>query len=172
MEFISSDTNVWFDYYAISTLELPFRLDCTYIIFYETLREEIVDPPELISKLRNLGLLEVDLSDDEYYYASDLIQRYPKLSVYDAIALSVAKYRNILLLTGDNALRKVAQKEGVAFMGSIGLIDRLLNENRISQSEYLDCLNRWKNQSASSRRLPAEEIDKRIKRFIDKESEV
>lgn len=162
MEYISSDTNVWFDYYAIQKLDLPFRLDCTYIIFYETLRKKVVDPPELIDELRTLGLSEIDLSDEEFFFAGELARRYSKLTGYDAIALSVAKCRGILLLTGDSALRKAAIKEGVSFIGSIGLIDRLLRENKITTDEYLDCLILWKSQSADGRRLPFDEIDERI----------
>ena len=162
MEYISSDTNIWFDYYTIQKLDLPFRLDCTYIIFYETLRKEVVDPPELIDELRSLGLSEIDLSDEEFFFAGELTRRYSKLTGYDAIALSIAKCRGILLLTGDNALRKAAAKEGVNFIGSIGLIDRLLREGKITTDEYVDCLTRWKSQSSDGRRLPFDEIDERI----------
>lgn len=162
MEYISSDTNVWFDYYAISKLQLPFKLDCRYIMFHEALRNEVLDPPEMIDDLRNHGLVEIDLSTEEYYLAGELQSTYTKISIYDAIALSVAKNRSILLLTGDNALRKAAEKEGVACLGSIGLADRLLQEKRISEKEYLECMEGWKNQTVKGRRLPIEEIKKRI----------
>lgn len=169
MEYISSDTNVWFDYYAISKLDLPFRLNCTYIIFYETLRQEIITPLGLIDELRSLGLVEIDLTEEEYFYADELSNKYPKLTGYDAIALSVAKNRSILLLTGDEAMRKVAAIETIDYIGSIGLLDLLLNESRVTSQEYLDCLQMWKNQAAGGRRLPIHEIDKRIKQYTERE---
>lgn len=169
MEYISSDTNVWFDFYAISMIHLPFRLDCKYVMYHEALRAEIFEPPELIRDLRELGLVETDLSTEEFYLAAEFRNKYSKISGYDAIALSVAKERNILLLTGDNALRKAAAKEGVTYMGSIGLLDRLFYEERITVKEYLNCLRNWKSQSTSGRRLPKEEIDKRINLMTTKE---
>ena len=172
MEYISSDTNVWFDFYAISEVHLPFWLDCTYIMFYEALRVEVLDPPELIDELRKLGLVEIELSTEEFYLAAELKSKYSKISGYDAIALSVAKSRDILLLTGDNALRKAARKEGVVFMGSIGLLDRLLREGKVERSEYLDCLKKWKSQSANGRRLPINELDRRINLMVEEDSEV
>lgn len=167
MEYISSDTNVWFDFYAISKLQLPFELDCTYIMYYETLRKEVIDPPELISDLREYGLVEIDLQTEEFYLAAEIKNRYKKLSGYDSIALAVAKVRGIMLLTGDNALRNAAAKENVQFMGSIGLIDRLLKEKRISQEDYIECLKAWKNDNIAGRRLPVDEIDKRISEYKD-----
>ncbi len=172
MEYISSDTNIWFDFYAVSKVQLPFRLDCTYIMFHEALRTEVLDPPDLINNLRELGLIEIELSTEEFFFAVEMSNKYSRISGYDAVALSVAKCRNILLLTGDNELRKAARAEGVTFMGSIGLLDRLLHENKVTRTEYLDCLRKWKNQTATGRRLPSEELDARIEFVMKNESEV
>lgn len=172
MEYISSDTNVWFDFQVISMVHLPFRLDCTFVMYHEALRKEIIDPPELIETLRQNGLEEIDISTEEFYLAGELQGKYAKITGYDAIALSVAKSRGILLLTGDNALRKAAATEGVAYIGSIGIVDRLLDEKRITEEEYLNCLNGWKSSSAEGRRLPLNEIDKRINMHFEDIKEV
>lgn len=37
MEYISSDTNVWIDFYKISKTQLPFRMSCKYIMFHEVI---------------------------------------------------------------------------------------------------------------------------------------
>ncbi len=60
MEYISSDTNVWLDFHAIEKTDLPFRLPCTYIMFKEALRNEIVSPPDLLSELQENGLTGVE----------------------------------------------------------------------------------------------------------------
>ena len=125
MKYISSDTNIWIDFNTISRTDLPFRLPCTYIMYKEALRKEIINPPELLADLQKRGLIGVDLTIEEFFYADELSKKYVKLSGYDRTALAVAKYRKIPLLTGDNPLRKAAEKEGVEVFGTIGLLDKL-----------------------------------------------
>ena len=109
MKYISSDTNIWIDFNTISRTDLPFRLPCTYIMYKEALRKEIINPPELLTDLQKRGLIGVDLTIEEFFYADELSKKYVKLSGYDRTALAVAKYRKIPLLTGDNPLRKAAE---------------------------------------------------------------
>lgn len=52
MEYISSDTNVWIDFNTISKLQIPFLLDCTYIMFRDAIEDEIRSPKELKKELR------------------------------------------------------------------------------------------------------------------------
>ena len=164
MEYISSDTNIWIDFHAIDKIDVPFRLDVKYIMFHEAMRKEIIDPPELVQSLVKLGLEGVNLSTGEFYDAMEMLKRYQKISQYDAIALAIAKSREITLLSGDKSLRSAADKEGVTVLGSIGLIDRLLREKLITNKEYYEILSAWENQTVLGRRLPIEEIRKRLKR--------
>ena len=164
MEYISSDTNIWIDFHTIDRIDVPFRLNVKYIMFYEAMRAEIIDPPELIEALAELGLQGVKLSTEEFYGAMELYDRYQKISRYDAMALSIAKSREIMLLSGDKFLRSAAEKEGVIVLGSIGLVDKLLSENLITRKEYHEILLAWENQVELGRRLPIEEIRKRLKR--------
>ena len=83
-----------------------------------------------------------------------------KLSGYDRTALAVAKYRKIPLLTGDNPLRKAAEKEGVEVFGTIGLLDKLYEGDYINKLEYQFCLESFLEHK--ERRLPEEELQKRI----------
>lgn len=159
-ELISSDTNVWLDFEAVSRIEFPFRLSVKYIMYYEALQEEIKEPEWLLSELRKRGLEGVDLSEDEFFYADRITEKYRQLSTYDRTALAIAKHRQITLLTGDNNLRKAAKAEGVVVIGTIGLMDRLLSEGCISREEYKKCLTDMKNHPG--RRLPIEIIDERI----------
>ena len=166
MKVISSDTNVWFDFNAISMLELPFRLPYLYIMYREALRNEIISPPELLDSLLAAGLEGVEITIEEFNTAQRLQSENRRISGYDSIALAIAKHRNITLLTGDNALRKAAIKEGVAVMGTIGLLDRLFEEKRISSAEYKTCLVALKNNG--ERRLPVEELDRRLEELSEK----
>ena len=160
MKYISSDTNIWIDFNTISRTDLPFRLPCTYIMYKEALRKEIINPPELLTDLQKRGLIGVDLTIEEFFYADELSKKYVKLSGYDRTALAVAKFRNIPLLTGDNPLRKAAEKEGVEVFGTIGLLDKLYDGDYINKLEYQFCLESLLEHK--ERRLPTEELQKRI----------
>lgn len=160
MKYISSDTNIWIDFNTISRTDLPFRLPCTYIMYKEALRKEIINPPELLADLQKRGLVGVDLTIEEFFYADELSKKYVKLSGYDRTALAVAKYRKIPLLTGDNPLRKAAEKEGVEVFGTIGLLDILYEGDFINKLEYQFCLESLLEHK--ERRLPEEELQKRI----------
>ena len=160
MKYISSDTNIWIDFNTISRTDLPFRLPCTYIMYKEALRKEIINPPELLTDLQKRGLIGVDLTIEEFFYADELSKKYVKLSGYDRTALAVAKYRKIPLLTGDNPLRKAAEKEGVEVFGTIGLLDKLYEGDYINKLEYQFCLESLLEHK--ERRLPEEELQKRI----------
>ena len=160
MEFISSDTNIWLDFHTICKLELPFKLPYNYVMFREALREEVISPPDLLDELKKLGIIGVELTTEEFYYAMDLANKYVKLSNYDRIALAIAKYRGFRLLTGDKALRSAAEKEEVHYFGTIGLLDELYNGKHISRQEYKYCLNSFIEHA--ERRLPPDEIQKRL----------
>jgi len=160
LDYISSDTNIWLDFNAISRTDLPFRLPCTYIMYKEALRKEIISPPELLEGLQKRGLIGVDLTIEEFFFADELSKKYVKLSGYDRTALAVAKFRKIPLLTGDNPLRKAAEKEGVEVFGTIGLLDRLYDGDYINKIEYQFCLESLLEHK--ERRLPVEELQKRI----------
>ena len=85
-----------------------------------------------------------------------------KLSIYDRIALAIAKCRNITLLTGDGALRKAAKRENVAIMGTLGLLDQLWDQGRISSDEFESCLQKLLDNNGKAVRLPKDEIQSRL----------
>lgn len=111
MEFISSDTNVWIDFQVIARLKLPFLLPYTYIMYTESIDSELLSPLGFRENLLEAGLVGVDITIEEFSLADSWGNTYPKLSIQDRIALAIAKRRNIVLLTGNMALRKAAVKE-------------------------------------------------------------
>ena len=129
-------------------------------MYKEALRKEIISPSELLDGHQKRGLIGVDLTIEEFFYADELSKKYVKLSGYDRTALAVAKFRNIPLLTGDNPLRRAAEKEGVEVFGTIGLLDKLYDGDYINKLEYQFCLENLLEHK--ERRLPAEELQKRI----------
>ena len=81
--------------------------------------------------------------------------RYSKPSRYDCIALAIAKCRGIILMTGDGELRKAAQEEHVEVMGTIGVLDRLVDKELISREEL-------SQMNGGKVRLPAKTLEERI----------
>lgn len=160
-EIVSSDTNIWLDFYYTEMLELPFMLPLTYIMDKDTVENEIISPPDLSNRLLQLGLKETELSIEEYmlaeYYAS-----YERLSIYDRIALSIAKLRKIRLLTGDKALRKAAASEGVSVIGTISILDMLYDTRLLGQLQYKESISRLMALNGGKVRLPSRELQMRL----------
>ena len=162
MEYISSDTNIWIDFAVIDRLELPFRLPYVYLMNQDSTEDELLSPPGLGQKLVELGLYKVELTEEEFYLADEYISLYKKISLYDSVALAIAKVRKIKLLTGDGALRKAAVKEGVEVIGTIGILDRLYHEQMVEANEYLYCLQELLRYNGKKVRLPEAELRRRI----------
>lgn len=165
MEFISSDTNVWIDFRVISRLSLPFRLPYTYIMYKESITSELLTPEGFQQELTDAGLVNVDITIEEFMLAESWGNIYPKLSVQDRIALAIAKEQKIVLLTGDKALRKAAEKEGVSVLGTIGVLDKLFEGAYIEREEYEYCLSELLKHNGGEIRLPASELKKRLNRL-------
>lgn len=68
-------------------------------------------------------------------------------------------------MTGDLALRKAAKEENVKYIGTIGVLDRLLKEKLITNSEYNNCLEELIKNNGKKVRLPAKELEERIKKL-------
>ena len=158
MQFISSDTNVWIDFAIIDQLEIPFRLPYTYIMCEDAIHDELLSPTGLGEKLISFGLVPVAITIDEFFLAEDYGTLYPKLSIYDRIALAISKKRQITLLTGDRELRKAAKKEHVSFMGTLGVLDALWDSELITADELRICLQKMRTYNGGSIRLPDAEI--------------
>ena len=166
MEFISSDTNVWIDFATIDRLSLPFKLPYIYLMDEDAVSNELLQPEGLGEKLTGLGLQAVSMTEEEFYLAEKLNEKYRNPSTYDCIALAIAKCRKIVLLTGDGALRKAAIQEGVEVMGSIKVLDLLFENTLIDSSEYLFCLEEFKRNNGEKIRLPVAALQERIDKVL------
>ena len=67
--FISSDTNVWIDFYEIGHIDHPFRLDFEYFISRDTFQDEFIKSESMKTNLLKLGLQLADVTDDEFMQA-------------------------------------------------------------------------------------------------------
>ena len=71
------------------------------------------------------GLVPTELTTEEFFLAEELNMKYAKPSIFDCVALAIAKNRGIVLLSGDGPLRKAAEKEGVEVKGTLGILKEL-----------------------------------------------
>lgn len=165
MDYISSDTNVWIDFAEIKKLHLPFSLPYVYLMNDEAIEDELINPPGLSHELLQLGLQKAELTEEEFFLAGELASKYAKPSVYDCIALAIAKVRGIILLTGDGPLRKAAVAEGVTVIGTIGLLDQMYNGKYINSTEYKECIQRLIEKNGGKVRLPKHELEIRLNNF-------
>jgi predicted nucleic acid-binding protein len=165
MVFISSDTNVWIDFSIINRIELPFYLPYTYIMNSDAINDELLSPAGLRNELLRCGLIGVDLTIEEFNLADDYGLIYPRLSIYDRIALAIAKERNIILLSGDSNLRKSAKSENVPTLGTIGILDQLLDGNYITEHDFEYCLLELLSHNGKEVRLPSNEINIRLQKL-------
>jgi len=162
---ISSDSNIWFDFLEISCLSHPFRLRHDYYLSDITFETEIdAESKEL---LKRSGLLVTAVSEEELMEAINLRKRYYQLHFNDAIALSIAKKRKWMLLSGDGALRKAAKIEGVECKGTIWIYDQLIEEGQINQMEYERALKKMlESVLVKKRRLPIKELKVRLEKSM------
>lgn len=162
MEYISSDTNVWVDFATINKLDLPFLLPYTFLMDEDAVQDELLSPEGLRKSLIDLGLVSVELSEEEFYLAEEYNTKYTKPSLYDCVALAIAKVRGITLMSGDGPLRKAAEQEEVRVIGTIGVLDELYGGEYIGVQQYTYCLMELKKHNGQKVRLPEKELQKRI----------
>ena len=93
--------------------------------------------------------------------------KYAKPSLYDCVALAIAKCRNIVLLSGDGPLRKAAEKEGVRVRGTIGLLKELYEDRHIDKEEYLYCLQGLQSHNGGKVRLPVKILEDLIRQLTE-----
>ena len=162
--FISSDTNIWFDFEAIGHLEHPFLLNHSYYISDFTFDEEIYLSKEIRQCVTSNNLLVTSVNSDELALVNVLSGKYQNLSFYDAVALAIAIKRKWTLLSGDGFLRKAAKNEKIVCHGSIWIYDQLLKEKKITKQCYKNCLKKFLKQvRLGKRRFPIDELERRIK---------
>ena len=164
--FISSDTNIWIDFFEIRHVEHPFLLGHQYYLSSIAFDDELIKSEELRETLLRFGLRLADVSDKEFIMAQTFRSAYRKLSLYDSVALAIAKARSWTLLTGDNPLRKAAEREGVECHGVIWVYDELHQQGRISSDEYHEAMKLLLIAVQEGRcRLPIEELRRRLEGF-------
>jgi hypothetical protein len=156
-----SDANILIDMEAGGLLEtfflLPEQIGIPDILY----REEI--EPESPG-LESLGLILLEINGSYVDYACNLPSQYGTVPSHnDYLALALAKQEGCPLLTGDRALRAVAEAEKVETMGTIWVLENLVRNAVIDAQSALDSLEKMKQ---SGRRLPWNDADRILRALL------
>lgn len=161
--YISSDTNIWIDFFEIKHVDHPFLLEHEFYLSTAAYEDELIKSEELREELLSFGLHLADITDEEFIMAESYRRTYRKLSLYDAFALAIAKARSWTLLTGDQPLRTAAEHEGIECHGVIWVYDELLLHGRISSDDFREAMRLLLAAVQEGRcRLPVNELIRRI----------
>ena len=149
MLLLISDANSLIDMEAGQLMERLFQLPMQFampdILYWEEIEPGTPD-------LEVLGLKILEVRGEYVRYASELPDKYgTALSPNDYLALALARQEDCPLLTGDQSLKIVARKEDVKVMGTVWLLQAMVENRLLSVDEAIAALALMKE---SRRRLP------------------
>lgn len=123
------------------------------VLFYEELDEQH-------GYLLGMGLEAKTLDDNMVNRVAQLAQQYPRPGRMDLFALVLAERENCPLLTGDSALRTVADQENIEVHGTLWLVEEMVRTGKISIQV---ARNAYQQMQAHGRRLPWDIAEQRIR---------
>ena len=153
------DTSVCIDLYNGGVLNLAFRLSHD-LLLPDAIAHECVTPT--LEELKNAGATLISLSAEHVALVETYSTKYRGPSIADLFALSYSKTEGRTLLTGDKKLREAATKEKVPVHGDLWILDELISEGLLTKADAIVAL---KNMRENGARLPADECQKRIRRW-------
>lgn len=158
MFLLISDANILIDMEDGNLIPVVFQLA------YEIAVPDILFELELRdrhSHLLQAGIKVKSLDSESIKKTEFLTRQYPRPSLIDLSALALALQERCPLLTGDRALRVVAEKEGVEVHGTIWIIEELLNQKIISQAQAKRSFDAMRLKGS---RLPWGDVEKLLNR--------
>lgn len=158
MLLLISDASVLIDIECGGLSDSMFALSWQFavpdILFFEELETRH-------AHLLNLGLIIKKMSGELLLEAYKFRQQFFRTSFNDLLALVLAKHENCQLLTGDKALKNVAQKFKIETHGTIWLVEKLIQHEIITVTQARRAFQKMQNAGS---RLPKEEIEKMLDR--------
>ena len=155
-----TDANIWIDLYVGGVLVQAFDLDIEWVTTDLAIEESKDDPKA--SVLVGLGLQVLSLPGEAVMEIPDLSRLYPGPSPEDLSLFILARDADVVLVTGDGALRKAAEAEGIEVHGVLWVLDLMAEAEAISSQQAGDALTAM---LAGGARLPKGEVDRRLRRW-------
>jgi len=154
------DANILIDLIESDLLGLWFKLGiATYISDLVQLEIHEESQKKVLTSFIDAGLLMVEgLTPHELTTAIHVREKH-RISIEDASALILAKKKQALLLSGDAALRKTAEAEGIAVHGVLWVFNCLVEKSLLTPA---DAITRLQDLRTSGAFLPPALCDKQI----------
>jgi predicted nucleic acid-binding protein len=154
-----TDTNLWIDLDTAGLLDPIFRLPLEWHAPDVIVAE--LERPEGAALVRR-GLVVRELAGAQVAHVIGLARRHLRPSRADLFALALAYAERALLVTGDRHLRQAAEQEGLPVHGTLWVLDTMVAQTVLSPREAASALIRMRD---ARRRLPNEEVDRRLRRW-------
>jgi predicted nucleic acid-binding protein len=155
------DTSIVIDLERGDVVEAAFRTSYELAVPDVLYRREL--EPYNGALLRGLGLKVLTLESAGIGLAVAYRSGEPKISFTDSMALALAKATGSILLTGDGALRSLADNETVVCHGLLWLFDVFESQDTLDVGSLHSALTLIKNHPTC--RLPRHEVEKRLAHY-------
>lgn len=159
---VVSDTNIFLDLLSVDLIEQFFSLPCkihtTDFVINEITRPEDAKIIQTLDKLNVVTLEFEELSE----IGNMKNGCNTNASITDCSVWYYAKKTSSRLLTGDNKLRRVAEKDSVKVAGILFVFDNLVDYKIISKTEAANALEQLIKINC---RLPKGECERRIDKW-------
>lgn len=161
MIYLVNDANILIDLLKLNLLDIFLQLEydfqVTDIVFSEIQEDNVDDLETFIDQ--NL-LTRQSFSFEELIQIQRIAGNYPALSIADCSCLYLAEKQEAILLTGDGALRRIAEERAIPVHGMLWVFDELLAHGLISRP---DAQGKLLQLMAFNQRLPKTECQYRLR---------
>jgi predicted nucleic acid-binding protein len=162
---VVNDANILIDLLKIDLLDGFFRLgfdfQVTDLVFAEIQEENAA---ELFRYMESDLLTRHGFSFNELGEIQKLRNEHSTLSIADCSCLYLSQRLSAVLLTGDGALRRIAEQHDITVHGILWVFDEMIHEGMLSANE---ARRRLAELMERNPRLPANECKKRIRAWKD-----
>jgi predicted nucleic acid-binding protein len=161
MIFLVNDANILIDLLKIGLIDSFFRLEYDFQVTDMVLAEVQEDnSPDLAPFIGEGSLTKKGFTFEELLQIQLLEVENAALSIADCSCLYYSKKISATLLTGDAALRRIAEQKGIPVHGMIWILDELVEEEIITKQEAREKLIELMGVNS---RLPEKECLKRLR---------
>lgn len=165
MRIVVSDSSCLIDLRKASMLDVLLRLPYEFLILNTLFEDELLKFTAAQKKaLIRGGLKVIDLPAEQVLRAQHIIREVPKLSVHDGFAFALAEqHKGCILLSGDDALRKLGARHSIEVHGVLWVFDRLHERRLASAANIVAVLRVFLDDMTV--RLPRRELGAYVKRY-------
>ncbi len=164
MKVLVSDSSVLIEFSKRDLLDKMFGLEFQFAVPDLLFHEELIDLGAYSRQgLLGFGLRVESLDADGVEMAMVYQFERPALSLVDSFALALADRQGWHLLTEDRTMRSVAESKGIAHLGALWLVDRMLDAGILSVSQVVAALEAMQDDPRCP--IPKHELAARIRRL-------